>query len=220
MLFEAQRRKSGDSPVLALAVKQVRRGADTYLAQYLLLTAPAEAAAGVCANSDVGDQANAHACLARPLLHLLQTALAQPLGEGVELDFGGMGAGELIYGCGIRLAQSLRPAPPVAALAPGQHDLLQGFMAAVLLQLLRALLEELLEVLMQLGRRIRPLPMQFAQQFQAQGGDRRPVDQRLLFQLPCLFGQMAFLHGPRDHLRSEHLLGGCVEDIEMVSAGG
>ena len=80
------RREAGQAPVLAARVEQIGRRADVQAEQQVLLARPGMAAARIHPDRKIGDQPDAHAGVARVLLHVREAARRDPLQEQVELD--------------------------------------------------------------------------------------------------------------------------------------
>ena len=83
---QANGRKRGQPPVLAVALHEVRRRADSQAQQRFALPAPALAAAGIRADGKVADQAYAHARRAAGFLSPCKTAVGTKLQPGVKGD--------------------------------------------------------------------------------------------------------------------------------------
>src|SRR5690606_25610336 len=90
-------RECRDAPVMTAGIEQIGRCADADPGEQLLLAGPAEAAGRVCAYGHVGYQPYAHPGFPRAVMSPGQTALGQPLAEGVELQLLGMLTGKLAH---------------------------------------------------------------------------------------------------------------------------
>src|ERR1044072_4108894 len=80
------RREARQTPVLSPWVEEIGRRADAQAGQQILLPRPGMAPARTHADREIGDEADAHAGLARALLHARETARREPLREHVGLD--------------------------------------------------------------------------------------------------------------------------------------
>src|SRR5690606_3167532 len=158
---------------LTSGIEQIGRCADADPGEQLLLPGPPEAAGRVGAYGHVGYQPYAHPGFPGAVLSPGQTALGQPLAEGVELQLLRMLTNKLAHFRRPGLTPVRRPASPARPFALFQQVLLEGLMAAVQLQLLAALQAKVLKILLRGDRRTAEALKQPAQYLHAQRGDRK-----------------------------------------------
>ncbi|MNO98188.1 hypothetical protein D3C76_899260 [compost metagenome] len=217
---EALRREGPDPPVLSGAIEDIRRRAHGDHGQQFVLAGPGLAAGAVGAHRQVGDQADTHAGGHRADLRALQAAGDQPLAEGVKLDFSRVLHGEALHRGVLRVAQVLRPEPPVSGPAAVQHVPVQGLEAAVQKQGVAAAFAKTLEVVMQRPAVALEVAVELAQQGLAGPRYRGPVDQGEGFQAVELRAQPGRFQCMGDRGVAQHAGRRRVQHIEVQPAGG
>ena len=115
----------GQRPVLAALVELVRRGAHADAGDERVRPGPGVGAAGMCADGQVADDADAHAGLPGRALRRGGLLRRQPLQPGVEVHPVGPRPPQRRHRRGARIGERGRPGPPVRAVhlrdrAPGR----------------------------------------------------------------------------------------------------
>jgi hypothetical protein len=222
LFAQRARRQRAQSPVLALMRQQVGRGAHAQALEHGGLQTPGLAAARVGPDREVGNDAYRHAGVVRLALQALAREAGLPLQEAVKVHALRVLLREVLHRLPARVAQGLRPSPPVAA---GAGRLLlpqprvQRLEAGMVEQVPAAVLAKPREAFaLRCGRGF-PAAEQGPQQAQPPARGLRPVHQAGGLQfLQGLRAAWQFIHGLPQRRFAEHARRVYVQHVEKHAA--